>query len=336
VTWDSVGVPLPDSGWCRPAADHRPGSKLVYAACTNDGGKLYAYVSTDDGGSFTRYDMGTYNDADDTQSYPSIQVAPDGTVWITTNLARGGEAGSDYTLSNRLMSSRDGGRTWRGGSVFLRHTIVGYGHTSFRSAFGESFGVGRRRIRGSYPLYFVFESPTAAGTTLFLTTSFDGGQHWRARVQVNDNRGPTEALQPSLTVAPNGVVAVAFYDRRLPCAASDEPDVTGAGLSFDPAVPFGRADYCVNTAIQFYRPGPALRPIGRNVRLSAHTWDPQLSAARFACICVRASFIGDYFGLDTDSQWAYTSSVTTFNDAGENPGFHQQQLVSRIALPSAR
>lgn len=81
VTWDSVGVGLPDSGWCRPAADHRPGSKLVYAFCTNDGGKLYSYVSTDDGKSFTRYEVGKYNNADSTQSYPLLQVGPDGTLW---------------------------------------------------------------------------------------------------------------------------------------------------------------------------------------------------------------------------------------------------------------
>jgi hypothetical protein len=81
LTWDTIGVPLPDSGWCRPAADHRPGSKLVYAFCANDGGKLYSFVSTDDGRSFTRYDVGTYNAEDATASYPYIEVAPDGTVW---------------------------------------------------------------------------------------------------------------------------------------------------------------------------------------------------------------------------------------------------------------
>jgi hypothetical protein len=82
VTFDSVGVPLPDSGWCRPAADHRPGSQLVYAACTNDGGKLYSFVSKDDGRTWARYDMGSYNNADGTQSWPTIQVGPDGTVWV--------------------------------------------------------------------------------------------------------------------------------------------------------------------------------------------------------------------------------------------------------------
>lgn len=113
ITFDSVGVPLPDSGWCRPAADHRPGSKLVYVACTNDGGKLYSYVSTDDGRTFTRYDMGTYNDADETQSWPTIQVGPDGTVWVLyVDSTDVGDGGIPNTNQLYLLKSTDNGRTW--------------------------------------------------------------------------------------------------------------------------------------------------------------------------------------------------------------------------------
>ena len=42
--------------------------------------------------------------------------------------------------------------------------------------------------------------------------------------------------------------------------------------------PYGRANYCLNTARQSY--APDLTPIGNNVRLSADTWDGQLSAPR--------------------------------------------------------
>jgi hypothetical protein len=113
VTWDSVGVGLPDSGWCRPAADHRPGSKLVYAFCTNDGGKLYSYVSTDDGRSFTRYEVGKYNNADTTQSYPLLQVAPNGTLWalyIDSNNI--GDGGLPVTNQIYLFKSTDQGKTF--------------------------------------------------------------------------------------------------------------------------------------------------------------------------------------------------------------------------------
>lgn len=113
LTWDVEGKILPDSGWCRPAADHRPGSKLVYAVCTNDAGLLYSYVSTDDGQSWARYNMGTYNDGDATQSYPSVQVAPDGTVWATyLDSDDIGDAGIPNTNRLFLFRSKDQGKTW--------------------------------------------------------------------------------------------------------------------------------------------------------------------------------------------------------------------------------
>jgi len=113
VTWDIIGVGLPDSGWCRPAADHRVGSKLVYAFCTNDGGKLYSYVSTDDGHSFTRYNAGTYNDLDGTQSYQLLQVAPNGTVYaLYVDSNDIGDGGIPNTNKIYLFTSKDQGKTW--------------------------------------------------------------------------------------------------------------------------------------------------------------------------------------------------------------------------------
>lgn len=113
LTWDVVGIPLDDSGWCRPATDHRPGSTLVYALCTNDGGKLYSYVSTDDGRSWSRYDIGTYNDADATQSWPVVEVGPDGTVWgLYVDSNDVGDGGVPNTNQLYLFKSTDQGRTF--------------------------------------------------------------------------------------------------------------------------------------------------------------------------------------------------------------------------------
>jgi hypothetical protein len=96
-------------------------------------------------------------------------------------------------------------------------------------------------------------------------------------------------------------------------------------------MPYGRANYCVNTAIQFYQLD--LTPIGQNIRLSAHTWDPQLSAPHPSCICSSGTFIGDYFGIISAGGYTYTSSVSTFNYGGKNKAFHQQQVVARISTP---
>jgi BNR repeat protein len=256
------------------------------------------------------------------------RVTPDGRVWLAMSSTRG--LGAPYTMS--YTSSRDGGRTWARRRVIVRHDVNGYKNTTFRAAFGEAFNVGTRKVGRFYPLYAVYENSAPGGTTtLFLRASFDGGAHWRRPVQVNDNRGAGEALQPNIAVAPNGRVAVAFYDRRLPCPSRDTPEATIAGLLFDPGAPFGRINYCVNTAVQFYT--AALKPLGHNIRVSPHTWDPQLSSPRPECICSDGGFIGDYFGVDSRAGFTYTTSVETYNATGENPGYHQQQLVSKLRTP---
>lgn len=257
------------------------------------------------------------------------RVTPDGRVWLATASSRGSAFGAGFTMS--FTSSRNGGQTWAPRRVIVRHDAGGYRNTTFRAAFGETFAVGPRKIGRFYPLYAAYEHATANGATLFIRASFDGGLHWRRPLQVNDNADEGEALQPNLAVAPNGTVAVAFYDRRLPCPEGNAPEAAVAGLLFDPRAPYGRRNYCINTAIQFYRAN--LRPVGHNVRLSPHTWDPQLSAPRYNCICNSASFIGDYFGVDSRGGFTYTASVETYNAAGENPGYHQQQLVSKVRTP---
>ena len=254
-------------------------------------------------------------------------VAPDGTVWLETSSFRDG--GGPFIAS--LTSSRNGGATWTKRRVIVRHLQSAYDNTTFRAAFGEAFTVGSKKVGKFYPLYLAYENGPNGPVGIYLTASFDGGRHWRRSIRVNDNRSVAEALQPGIAVAPNGTVVVSFYDRRLLCPAHDTAEATGAGLIFDPLSPYSRLNFCINTAVQLYHPG--LRPIGHNIRMSPHTWDPQLSAARFACICNRASFIGDYFGVDARGGFAYTSSVTTYNENGENPLFHQQQLVSKLRIP---
>jgi hypothetical protein len=259
---------------------------------------------------------------------PLPRVSPDGTVWLAVTSFS--QFARPFTIS--VTSSKNGGSSWTGRRFVRRgQRVSGYANTTFRSAFGLAFEVGKRKVGRAYPLYAVYEDATSAGTAVFLTASFDNGLHWRRRIQVNDNDGAGEALQPGIAVAPNGRVAVAFYDRRLPCPGRGSAEADQAGLSFDPRAPYGRLNYCINTAVQFY--GAGLRPLGHNVRVSAQTWDPQLSAPHPACICSGGTFIGDYFGVDSRGGFTYTAAVTTANAAGENPGFHQQQLVSKIRTP---
>jgi hypothetical protein len=267
-------------------------------------------------------------------SYLLPHITPDGTVWttVTNNPSKQGFSTADISV----ISSRDCGRTWQGPLPVVQGVSVPtYRNTTFREGIVNTFAVGNQPVARTrpavYPLYVSYEDGSSGGSNLYLTASYDNGKTWTTPFQVNDNPASddTEALQPNLDVAPSGTVSVAFYDRRLPCP-NPGPEATAAGLQYDPNHPYGALDYCVNTAIQFY--SPSLRPIGHNVRLSAHTWDPQLSAPHPGCICGRGTFIGDYFGVASNGTSTYTTSVSTFDD-GSNPNNYQQQIVSSIATP---
>ena len=272
-------------------------------------------------------------------SYLLPHVAPDGTVWTTTtnNPAAKGFAAADISL----VWSRDGGVTWQGPLPVVKDiSVPTYQNTTFREGIVNTFAVGTRKVGTRYPLYVSWEDGAGGLSNVYLTASFDEGHTWRPAIRVNDNAGPTEALQPNLDVAPNGTVVDAFYDRRLSCPAAGTDAAARAGIKVDPARPYGAQNYCINTAVQFYGPdltalghNPDLTALGHNVRLSPTTWDPQLSAYHPTCACSPGTFIGDYFGVSSGGGYTYTTSVSTANEAGENPSLHQQQVVARIATP---
>ena len=109
--------------------------------------------------------------------------------------------------------------------------------------------------------------------------------------------GVVDEFQPNLAVSANGTVSVNFYDRRLAC----------------PASPFGATNYCIDTSIQFYRPN--LMPKSHNIRLSLHSWDPQLNSPFRFCVCSPgATFIGDYFGNTFAGSTSFTTSISTYDD----------------------
>jgi hypothetical protein len=258
-------------------------------------------------------------------SYLLPHVAPDGTVYTTVT---NNPVSKDY-LNNSiyLIWSTDGGVSWHGPTLVVPSVLSpSYRNTTFTEGIVNSFGLGTTQVRGHWPLYVAYENEDSDGySRVYVTGSLDGGSTWSAPLRVNDGPDDAEALQPRVEVAPNGTVAVVFYDRRLPC-----PSTAASGVQFDPFTPSGRTNFCVNTAIQFYRAD--LRPIGHNIRLSQFTWDPQLNAPRRSCVCAPATFIGDYFGLDFGGAYAYTSSVSTY-DYGQNSSNYQQQIVARVALP---
>src|SRR5204862_7376574 len=144
------------------------------------------------------------------------------------------------------------------------------------------------------------------------------------------------AFQPTVTTAANGTVGVAFYDRRLACPTTGT-EATAAGIGLDQTnpnyaatPPYGATNYCVNASVQFY--AADLTPKGHNIRLSAHTWDPQLNAPHTSCASCLTTFIGDYFGIISAGGRLFTTSVSTYND-GANAAHYQQQVIAIIPIP---
>ena len=262
-------------------------------------------------------------------------VASDGTVYTTES------AFSSCCAIIQLISSSDGGASWAGPYPVASGIVppgLTYAHTSFRDGIENSFTVGPEKVGGHYPLYSSWEDNSTGIVNVILSASYDGGRKWSAPIQVNDNRHPVDEFQPNLATSEDGVVSVAFYDRRLDCPNQGTREAANAGLALDtanpatkrPLPPFGAHNYCVNSAIQFY--SRALKPLGHNIRLSAHTWDPELNAPNPYGISAGIGFIGDYFGNVANGSVEVTTSVSTFND-GSNPAYRQQQIVAQVVIP---
>jgi len=272
-------------------------------------------------------------------SYLLPHVAPDGTVYTT--LTNGPPKQGFSSADIYLTYSSDCGNTWHSAlPVVSGVSVPTYQNTTFREGILNSFAVGSQAVAGStstYPLYVTYEDGSSGVSNVYLTASYDKGVTWTTSIVVNDNVSPVDELQPNLAVdRASGKVAVAFYDRRLSCPLGGA-DAFAAGLQWDPNAPYGASNYCVNTAIQFYGAGSAATgptPIGHNIRASEHTWDPQLNAPHPSCICSPGTFIGDYFGIDSDGSRMFTTSVSTYDYAGENPSYYQQQIVAAIPIPT--
>ncbi len=275
-------------------------------------------------------------------SYLLPHVTPDGTAWtsVTNFPARHGYC----CISVSTVSSTDGGKTWTAHSIAIQNVPVpsfvgGYANTTFTDGIDNTFATGTTLVNGHYPLYIAYNQEGSGLASVFVTASYDGGASWSTPIQVNDNAGPADEFQPNVATAANGTVSVNFYDRRLACPAAGTSEAAAAGLTLDTSnvnfagglPPYGAANYCINTSIQFY--SATLAPKGHNIRLSLHTWDPQLNAPLRFCSCSpNATFIGDYFGNITGAGMDYTTSISTFDD-GSNPNHYQQQVVATVAIP---
>jgi hypothetical protein len=264
-------------------------------------------------------------------TYLLPHVDPSGAVYTTLT---GFNPSKRYCCTSIFVDeSTDGGATWSTvGTAVASATPppLQYANTTFRDGIENSFGVGNHLdVQGKYPLYVAYEDYSAGVDNVLLKASYDGGATWSSPIQTNDNVAAVDEFQPNLAVASTGTVSVAFYDRRLACPTADTSEGTAAGIGLDTSAS-GAPNYCVNSSVQFYAAN--LDPIGYNVRLTQHTWDPQLNAPHTSSPRGSTTFIGDYFGNDASGPADVFSFVSTYND-GTNPANRQQQVVAKVAIP---
>jgi hypothetical protein len=297
---------------------------------------------------------GTHTDWSAPQRLPMPPHSPQGATYLLPHVDPNGVLYTTITNENPKMGSfattisvdrsTDGGKTWSVVSTPVNNATLPpfiYPNTTFRDGITDTFAVGDHLdAQGRYPLYIAYEDYSAGIGNMLLTASYDGGATWTTPIQVNDNASPVDEFQPNLAVADDGTVSVNFYDRRLACPAAGTAEAAAAGIALDraaqnpdytgPVPPYGASNYCINASIQFYT--PTLEPLEHNIRLTQHTWDPQLNAPHTGSPAGETTFIGDYFGNITDGTSDVSTFVSTYDD-GSNPAHYQQQVVAKIAIP---
>jgi hypothetical protein len=353
ATYDSVGGE-PDKQWITidthkylPNGSPNPNYNTIYAMWTLfDGFSSKPYVSTAkalSNGTHTAWStpqlLPTINNtAGDTYLLPHVD--PAGVVYTTVTDFTGKQGFCCVTIS--VDYSTDGGQSWQGLLVVtqnVHYPPLTYANTTFRDGIEDTFAVGNHlSAQGDYPLYVSWEDYSAGVGNIILSASYDGGHTWSTPIQVNDNVSPVDEFQPNLAVAAAGTVSVAFYDRRLSCPAANTGEAAAAGLALDQAnpnyagrlPPYGATNYCINASAQFY--SATLSPLGHNIRLTQHSWDPQLNSPHPSSASDTTTFIGDYFGNTTSGSLDVASFVSTYND-GTNPEYRQQQLIATVTIP---
>ena len=328
-----------DKQWI--AVNHFPLTKTgdhVYAAWSVFNGftaKIKVAVSRDRGASFSKPATLTspqVTGPSTTYVYPSVDAT--GHVYIAFAAF---PACCTQPASIWVTRSVDDGVTW---GPFVEvvsglQTVDSLPNTTFRDGILEHFAASP-----THPghVYLVYEAWDGTQMDVRFTQSTDGGFTWSAPITVNDNVAATDQFQPQVAAGPGGAVAVNFYDRRLTCPA--DPSVLPADV--------GRANFCIDVSLQGYKDsGGGAVPIGKNVRVSKFTWDPEQPRQtidgidQYACAghsdpCPAGrGFIGDYFGLAISAKNVYSLFVSTHYPSGVTadaggPVYYQQQVLATV------
>ena len=348
ITWamGNQGQPLAiynSSGLGRTAdkqwmtADANPRSPFVdnvYVGWTLFAGlssEIFFSRSTDHGEHFSApVKLSTANNDGPFNTYIFLGTGPDGALYISYGSF---PSNKKPEADVWLLKSTDGGQTFSGptlATTFRFVTAAALPNTTFRD--GISYNMAVNPANGHVLLALEVQSDN--GIDVQLAESTDGGNSFSTPIFVNDAatvQDGTDQFQPTVAASPNGTVAVAFYDRRLPCPIGDLNILLADQ---------GRANFCIDTSIQFFSDGSGgLQPRGSNIRVTQATWDPQNPGTTTGQLAHPGgpnsglTFIGDYFGLALSKQNAFVLFLSNYN-LGANPTNDEQQFVGIVPIPS--
>jgi hypothetical protein len=240
-------------------------------------------------------------------------VAPDGTVYVAFGRAifYGGSGTIEY------VKSTNGGASFGAPGVAANITSIPYTlpNSWFRTpASLPAFAVSP--VDGN--LYIAWSDYRNGDADIYFARSTNGGGSWSTPVRLNDDPvgNGVDQFQPQVSVAPNGRVAVMWFDRRLTC-----PD-----LPWIPMDHIGLANFCIDTFMtRSLDEGQTWVP---NIRASAQTWDWTLNLPLDGS---GYGFIGDYQGIASNNEYDLPFWNATAN-LGGNAENYQEIFVARVPV----
>lgn len=292
--------------WIKDVGMTTPASDIYFA---RSGPPSATSISNPTGLDFTAASAGsvapkTVNDhpnGTDWANVPDVVVASDGTIyvsWINVDVT------NPLVKPGMLMldQSRDGGVTF--GADRQVQTITAlpkWLHTSLGAtdAWAGSYPVIGVSPANPAEVYMAYAAVGAGGDEgdIFFVRSSDRGVTWSAPMRVNADVTAYDQFHPVMTVAPNGRIDLAWYDKRN-SSNDDRWDV-----------------YLASS----WNGG---RSFGPNVRISDQTFATPTDAWG-------QPWMGEYFALEADAATAFLAFTSSISDA------RGDIYYDTLALPSA-
>src|SRR2546428_1830313 len=259
-------------------------------------------VSTDRGATFSSPMVISSATSPKFNGDPYVFEGPEGNVYVSyDNLP---PKQSFTTGSFWVVASTDNGKTFSkpGQGVTTSVGPTPYVPDTFRD--GTPYSMTVNPVNGNLVLAYENYDRSAPKGNLWLTISSDQGKTWLNKpIQINDPSAAGDTFQQKIMAAPDGTIAVAFYDRRLTCPTSDP-------ITAD----IGKANTCIDVTIQFFNADGSWR--GDNRRVTGESWDPNIAPPQPGGLTATTTFIGDYFGgamtSDASAHLFFVSTSSAF------------------------